>query len=1078
MSRSTRPNRYALWMGVALGVCVLAGDCFLDGPGHPLTRAVELFAEDTPVPQAVAPTGAFPKPFDTEPASSGQPLDPQMAVEKWRLPPGFRATVFAAEPDVLNPIACAWDHRGRLWVCENHTYAERTVRFEAGLRDRVLIFDDTDGDGRHDSRKVFTDDVQYLSSVTHGVGGVFLMAPPHLLFVPDRNADDKPDGPPEVLLDGFEIARENYHTFANGLKWGPDGWLYGRCGASCPAEVGIPGTAPENRIPVRGGIWRYHPLRKVFEAICHGTTNPWGHDWTATGEGVFINTVNGHLWHMIAGAHLRRPHTIEPNPWVFEPLEMHADHWHFDTGKGWAINKDSPLSDHDALGGGHAHIGCLIYDGNNWPPYYRGKLLTCNLHGRRVNVERLQRSRSGLVAKHEPDILYSADPWFRGMELTEGPDGGVYVLDWSDAGECHEHNGVHRNSGRIYKITYGQPAPPPVRDVTGLPVSELVELAVEANGWAGRTARRELVDRQVRFKTTGQGESLAAVVATQSALLDDWAEQHLTPDRIVPLLRRMWIVHTLTESLPVEQRFDWMSLTVSPPEAVRTWALRLATDDWPLDTIFSRRPGGRDEVDASRLNPVLHGSMLERSGLGRLALATVMQRIPVSERWLLASNLFEKPEDADDPNLPGLVWTALVPVAESDPLELVHLATPFTWPIINEWIARRLASEPQRFAEALSQLIEQAVETADHTFAESIARGLAAGFKGQRRVPAPGSWSRFVELFGTAGSESFTRTVQELSVVFGDGRALDEVRQIALDGQADLNARRAALETLVEQQDEQLRKVCEEVLKVRFLNATALRGLATIDDDSIGQNLARNYRSFHQADRPAVLATLVARPGFAAALLDELAASRIPRGEISVEHARQIRALENDTLSKRLAEIWGELRDSPADKLALRQKWEKLLTPTALAAANPSRGRAHFNRVCAACHLLYGHGQSLGPDLTGSGRRDLGYLLDNLIDPGAVLAADYRLHVAELKDGRVVSGLVVARTPQTVTLRNAQEKLVLPTTDIEELKSTPQSLMPDGLLAESLKEDEVRDLVAYLMSPSQVPLADEPSESR
>ena len=257
----------------------------------------------------------FPEPPNTE-RSATRPLAPADAAAGFRVPEGFRVNVFAAEPDVRNPVAMAWDTRGRLWVAENYTYSDSTQRFDLRLRDRVLILEDTDADGRMDKRTVFTDDVQRLGSVELGFGGVWLLCPPQLLFIPDRNGDDVPDGPAEVVLDGFKVATENHHTFANGLRWGPDGWLYGRCGASSPGQIGVPGTPDAERIPLRGGLWRYHPIHKRFEVLCHGTTNPWGHDWNALGEAFFINTVNGHLWHMIPGAHFARPHTIEPNPRV------------------------------------------------------------------------------------------------------------------------------------------------------------------------------------------------------------------------------------------------------------------------------------------------------------------------------------------------------------------------------------------------------------------------------------------------------------------------------------------------------------------------------------------------------------------------------------------------------------------------------------------------------------------------------------------------------------------------------------------------------------------------------------------
>jgi len=230
------------------------------------------------------------------------------AAASFQLPEGFVATVVAAEPEVRQPVAMAFDFRGRLWVAENYTYAENGVYFATNLMDRVLILEDRDGDGRAETRKVFWDQAQILTSVEPTVDGVYVLCPPRLLFLPDRNRDDVPDGEPEVILDGFNTTTGNRHTFANGLKSGPDGWLWGRIGISSGARIGLPGQADADRVEMRGGIWRYHPVRRVFEAVSHGTTNPWGLDWNAEGEPFFINTVIGHLWHAIPGAHYQRMH--------------------------------------------------------------------------------------------------------------------------------------------------------------------------------------------------------------------------------------------------------------------------------------------------------------------------------------------------------------------------------------------------------------------------------------------------------------------------------------------------------------------------------------------------------------------------------------------------------------------------------------------------------------------------------------------------------------------------------------------------------------------------------------------------
>src|SRR5688572_11142638 len=230
---------------------------------------------------------------------------PEESLASLKLPDGFKATLFAHEPDVQNPISMTFDERGRLWVAENYTYAESSVNFETKLRDRIVILEDTDSDGVHDKRTVFWDQGVRLTSVEVGFGGVFALCAPHLLFIPDKNRDDLPDGEPQILLDGWDASAVR-HNIVNGLKWGPDGWLYGRHGILATSSVGPPGAAPSQRKQMNCGIWRYHPTRKVFDVVCHGTTNPWGFDFDENGQMFFSNTVIGHLWHVIPGAHYER----------------------------------------------------------------------------------------------------------------------------------------------------------------------------------------------------------------------------------------------------------------------------------------------------------------------------------------------------------------------------------------------------------------------------------------------------------------------------------------------------------------------------------------------------------------------------------------------------------------------------------------------------------------------------------------------------------------------------------------------------------------------------------------------------
>jgi putative membrane-bound dehydrogenase-like protein len=990
----------------------------------------------------------FPVPRNAGEGAEGLPLAAEEAAAGFRLPPGFRAQVFAAEPDVQNPVAMTWDNRGRLWVAECYTYANRPTKYDLTLRDRVIILADRDGDGRAEERKVFCDNVQQLMSVEVGLGGVWLIALPRVLFIPDRNGDDVPDGPPEVVLDGFETSTENYHNCANGLKWGPDGWLYGRCGASSPGWIGPPGSSKEQRVPIYGGIWRYHPTRKVFEVLCHGFTNPWGHDWDAYGEMFITNTVTGHLFHLMPGAHHTRSATITPNRYVYEPIDSHADHFHWDTGK--RLKDTAGLGIHDSLGGGHAHCGAMIYLGENWPAEYRGKLMTLNLHGRRINVDRIEREGSGYVARHESDMAQAADMWFRGIDLNYGPDGAVYVIDWSDTGECHEHDGIHRLSGRVFRISYGERRSTQPFDLTRDSAAELVALHYETDEWLVRHARRELADR------AAAGKDLSGAINELRAMQSDVASA-------IMKLRATWTLKTL-DALPKQ---SLIGLLEKGNEHWRVWGLRLLTDFWPRDTVFGKPYAAADTIDPQLVSRLVELAKAETSGLVRLTLASILQRLPVERRSEFAAALLGRAEDASDHNLPKLIWYGLIPVLDRDPAALVALVADGKMRLTRQWMTRALAEDPVKNSLPLHQLLSASLDKDEHVRGE-IVQGLAAGLAGRRKAEPPPAWQAFLATFVMAAPE-VREQVRGLAVIFGDGVALDEVRRVALDDRAKVPERRAALETLIEARPDDLRQICERLLRVRFLNTAALKGLTLFDDAALGEQLARSYNSFHPVERPAAMEALVSRPTFARALLDQLEAGRIPASDLSALHARQIRSFGEESLTARLAQVWGELRDSPEDKQAIMASLKTEMTRERLLAADARQGRAAFHTTCANCHRLFGAGGTIAPDLTGSGRHNLDYLLQNIVDPSAVVNKDFRMSVLRMNDGRVLNGLVLSQDEERVVLQTAKDKLTLMRSEIDEVRLTTLSPMPEGML-QPLKPDQVRDLIAYLMSPGQVEL--------
>ncbi len=959
----------------------------------------------------------FPAIYDSERDKSVSPMDAQEAASRMTVPPGFSVSVFAAEPDVQNPIAMAWDEQGRMWVAENFTYAERQQRFDLSLRDRVLVFADNNQDGIADSRHVFADNIQMLTSVETGHGGVWLMCPPQLLFIPDADGDAIADGPAQVVLDGFEVAQDNYHNFANGLRWGPDGWLYGRCGHSCPGRLGVPGTADADRIPIDGGIWRFHPQRRIVEVLCHGTVNPWGHDWDANGQLFFINTVIGHLWHMIPGAHMKESFGESSNPLVYERLDMIADHYHFDTTGSWTESRDGKAND---LGGGHAHIGMMIYHGQQWPQRYHNQLFTLNMHGRRANVERLERSGAGYVGRHEPDFFIAEDPFFRGIDIQLGPDGNAFVIDWSDTGECHDHTGVHRHSGRIFKISYDH-------------ISADQSAAKDRRVTSGSVVHPAALVKPACLAATGP----------LAELLKQYQAGQTTPDLLKRLLRH-------------------------ENEHLRVWAIRLITDFWPLDTIMGPLPNAHYPVDSESLAEFQRMAREDSSGLVLLTLASTLQRLPLEERAGLARPLMQRSDFANDPAYPAMIWFGLMPLAASQPDTLPSLASECQSPQLMRWIARALTSQIEQHPRPVATLL-QAASKLDPELQLAILRGMQEAMRGFRKAAKPLSWDQFAALPAVSQQPDLVR---ELGMIFGDGKAIEEIRAIALQRDADMKTRIVALQTFIDARPPDLRKLCESLLGERILNAVAAKGLATFDDVEAGQLLIRNYRRFQPDDRPLVMELLTSRSKYAQALLDSLDStqSSIAVTDLSAVHARQIRNLGSDQLNRKLAKVWGELRDSPADKLQLMDRLRHELHSDRLARANLSNGRLLYKRICSQCHQLYEDGSQVGPNLTGSQRNSLDYLLSNLVDPSAVVGKDYRMQIVVLKDGRTLSGLVATQDGRSLQLQTATDRLTILRDDIEEIRATSLSPMPEGLLA-NLSANQIADLFAYLMHPQQVPPA-------
>jgi putative membrane-bound dehydrogenase-like protein len=971
-----------------------------------------------------------------------EPLPPQKAVAAMKVPDGFRVGLVASEPQLVKPIAMTLDDRGRLWVVESHSYPDwikeaREKKFDKPGRDRILIFEDVKGTGTFDKCTVFWDRGKNLSGIVHGFGGVWLCATPNLLFLPIKPGTDEPAGEPVVVLDGWDVNAG--HNVFNTLVWGPDGWLYGCNGIQSNSSVGKPGALASERVKLNCGVWRYHPIKKTFEVVASGTTNPWGLDFDDYGEMFITNCVIKHLFHVVPGAHFVRMYGQDLNAHSYGLLESCADHIHWGGGA-WTDSRGGK-GVHDEPGGGHAHAGAMIYLGDNWPAEYRNRIFICNIHGNRLNQDILERSGSGYVGRHGKDFLYANDPWFRGLIVIQGPDGGAYVADWCDNGECHSYTRTS-NRGRVYRVTYGSPKLAPF-DVAKLNDNQLVIQQANRNDWWVRQARRHLQERAAAGKLNKD------VTPALRSLLTGKAD---TPRK----LRALWALHVIGAL----DEAGYLDLMNHPDPSLQVWAVRLALEDRKASPALLKR---LTELAQQEAAPAV-----------RLALASGLQRLPLEQRWPVAEGLLAHARSAGDANLPLMIWYGTEPLAAADPERAGGLLLKSRIPLTREYLARRIAGlegEPMKQGQAKAAGLDLLVRLLDRAEADAqadILRGMQAALQGRRQVAPPTGWAALRKrLVGSASAE-----VRELSLVlsgvFADQEALATLRQYALDAKEKEHTRRTALRTLIEVKAPDLSGLLRALLKDAALRGPALRGLAAINDSKTPQLILDLYPGLSAAEKVDAVGTLASRPAYALALLEALDGGRVPRGDVSAYTARQIANLNDKQVTAKLNSVWGTVQAGKGDRTKLMAKYKALVTPDLLAKADRSHGRVLFAKNCAACHTLFGAGGKVGPELTGSQRANPEYILTKVLDPNFAVPRDFQVSIITTTEGRVISGIVARETGQTLTVVTQNETINLAKEDVESRKRTATSIMPEGMLAQ-LSEVEVRDLIAYLAGPNQVP---------
>lgn len=986
---------------------------------------------------------------NTQPLTIPQ-TPPEAALKMLSLPSGFQATLFAAEPDINQPIAMTTDARGRLWVAECNTYSDRRENFNTDLNDRILILEDTNSDGTFDKKTVFWDQAKKLTSIEVGFGGVWLTAAPNLMFIPDTNQDDIPDGDPVVLLDGFEgdVIR---HNIVNGLRWGPDGWLYGRHGIQATSFVGAPGATDSQRTPMNCSIWRFHPSDHTFEIVAQGGTNPWGFDFDEHGEMFMINTVIGHLFHIVPNARYQRMYGAHFNPHLYQLIDQTADHFHWDVGEEhWAVGRNQKMSDGtDQAGGGHAHTGLMIYQGNQWPRKFHNQLFTANFHGRRINSDSIHRDGNSYIAHHGKDYFKSADPWFRGIEMIYGRYGEVYLADWSDIGECHENDGIHRTSGRIFKITYGDVVPSNLANISTASADQLINNLSNPNEWVVRKSRRrlqELIAREIKSSSLRNPKSELddLSILKNHPWIQKFKKAFERAKDTKTKLRIMWASYSC---FPNQE--SWLLNQLSEAnEHLRAWAVRLLTD-------------GRISISPLGLQRILQTAKDDESGLVRLYLAGSIPRFTPEFGHRLAAELATKSQDAEDRAQPKLIWYGYEPIANLLPHHAIELAFDSRIPLLTQNIARRLTFDIQSAPQIVDNLTAQ-LKGAERDKIHSVLLGMTQALKGWNQAPTPQDWTATKTVLSSHRDPQIDRLLEELDVVFGTGRTIKELKSIVNDGNNDTSTRRRAIVTLANSpKDTDLFKFLRPHLNNKALTTAVVKAMVKCDTPTAAQAILNRYPHMDPEGKSTAINALATRKSWAEKLLLAVEAQKIPKSAISASHARQISNFNEPALLELLESNWGAVRSTSMENENKMNQLKTKLTPVRLATGSREQGMKIYKEHCAACHIMFGRGGKIGPDLTGSDRKNINYLLENILAPSASVAQNYQVSVIALDDGRFLSGVIVNENQRTLSLQTKDSLLTIDLNSIVDRRRTKDSLMPNGIL-NPLTDAEVIDLFSFL----------------
>ncbi|MDA7920130.1 c-type cytochrome [Verrucomicrobiales bacterium] len=961
------------------------------------------------------------------------PVEPEDALKTFKIQPGFKIELVAAEPLIADPVEIAFDARGRLWVLEFTQYNQEFHGGDTGKRGRLKILEDIDGDGRMDKATTFIDDLDYSSAFLLWNEGVYLGSTPEILYLADTDADGKADQE-EVVYTGF--SREEIRAGQaqmNSFRWGFDNRIH-VC-TNSGGSVRRADNDDQRPVNVHRRGFAFDPHSRQFAVGSgggqHGQTfDRWGNRFNCQSSypNQFVIYDSRYLrnnpWMpapsssilISDGVKNERLHTISPpEPWRILRNRMRVA----GEFRGSADIRDGKVQDQGYI---TSASGLTFYTGNAFPESYLADAFIGEPANNLVYRAKVEREGLSFRSRHvgsgtKGEFLASTDNYFRPVQFSNGPDGALYVVDMYreviEGGgflppKVVEHLNMASgdNRGRIYRILPEEANRRPLPTLANQSTEQLVALLDHPNGWHRDTAARLLWERQ--DAKTAIPELRRLVENTPSAL---------------GRTRARYLLHSF-DAYDIDLALA--GLKESDPDAI-VHSLRLADKHAPesaliRDLIITLGDHPAEEVRYQALFSCGEFFHLQKADL----LARRLQQ-EGGNRWMRLA-----------------ATSAIIDSLSSVFTQLYH---------------HESADSSQATRSILSELVSVAAKSGDLTTIFALAENLTQPNGKHPRLQA--ILLRTLLLASNKSVQKSLLTEAPEVVRNGVAETLSQSINMALDPEVDTEIRIKHLPLMALADYAEVASSLKAALAPNqdaALQKAALDLIATFDEPDIGEFLVNSWQTFSPLIRSGAIEILLSRTAWALSTISAAEAGKISRGELGPIRIQMLRSHGDEKVSEKATRVFGGIEQEARAAVIARY------APALENKGNPAAGREVFAKSCAACHQLDGMGNAIGARLMGIGKIGREAILQNILDPNRDVKAEYLNYSLLTKSGEAYSGMIQAESTNSVTLQRLDgSSSEILRVDIASLSGMGISFMPAGLEAQ-IDVEAMSDLLAYLVA--------------